>query len=180
RLLALNKLDLVEPKHRLLPLMKTAVDEWGFAEAIPVSARTGEGCELLLERLLAVLPVGPPLYPDDFLTDQSERVLAAEAVREQLLAELREELPHATAVVIEGWEPRPDGGTAIDALILVDKETQKPIVIGRAGDVLKRVGTTARQEISALFGRPIVLKLWVQVRPQWRDDPRTLQELGLE
>jgi GTP-binding protein Era len=179
RLMVLNKIDRVRPKTKLLPLMRTAVEEWGFAEALPVSALSGEGCDTLIERVLARLPLGPPLYPDDFLTDQTERSLAAEYIREKLLARTRQELPHATAVLTERWVERDDGLVEIQATILVDRESQKPIVIGRGGELLKNVGADARAELERFLDRRVFLRLWVKVREDWRNDDRTLHQLGL-
>jgi GTP-binding protein Era len=179
RLMVLNKIDRLRSKTELLPLMRTAVEEWGFPEVLPVSALTGEGCAELVERLLARLPEGPPLFPDDYLTDESERWIAAERVREKLLAATTQELPHATAVLVERWEERTDGLLEIHATILVDRESQKSIVIGRGGQLLKRVGSEAREELEAFLGRRIVLRLWAKVRRDWRDDAKTLHELGL-
>ncbi len=107
RLMVLNKIDRVQPKSKLLPLMRSAVEEWAFPEVVPVSALTGDGCDVLVDRVLARLPEGPPLFPDDYLTDQSERKLAAERIREKLLALTSDELPHATAVLTEAWRERP-------------------------------------------------------------------------
>jgi GTP-binding protein Era len=179
RLLVLNKIDRVRPKSRLLPLMRIAVEDWGFAEALPVSARTGEGCDVLVDRLLGRLPDGPLPYPADYLTDQSERSLAAECIREKLLGLTRQELPHATAVLTEGWLEREDGLLEIQATILVDRESQKQIVIGRGGQLLKQVGSEARVELERFLGRRLFLSLWVKVREDWRDDDRTLRQLGL-
>jgi len=179
RLMVLNKIDLVRPKSRLLPMIGTAVEQWGLPEVLPISARTGEGCEALIERILVALPEGPPLYPDDYLTDQSERVIVAERVREKLLHLTRQELPHATAVIVDRWVDRPDGLVEVQATILVDRESQKQIVIGRGGQLLKQVGTEARGELEALLERRLFLRLWVKVREDWRNDARTLKELGL-
>jgi GTP-binding protein Era len=179
RIMLLNKIDRVQPKSRLLPLMKTAVEAWGFPEVVPISALTGEGCEALVEAVLRRLPEGPPLYPDDYLTDQTERSIAAERVREELLHCTSQELPHATAVLVDRWHEREDGLLEIHATILVDRDSQKRIVIGRSGELLKRVGSRARLEIEALLGRRIHLRLWVKVRKDWRDDGRTLSALGL-
>ena len=178
-LAVLNKVDLVKPKSRLLPIIETVSGEWGIPEVVPVSAHTGDGCELLLERLLAGLPEGPPLFPEDTLTDQPERVLAAEWIREKILAETWQELPHATAVVVDRWSAREDGLLEIEASILVDRDSQKKIVIGTGGELLKRVGTTAREELERLLDRRVMLRLWVRVRRDWRNDPRFLSELGL-
>lgn len=175
----LNKIDLVRPKSRLLPLMRQAVEEWGFAEALPVSAATGEGCAELVERLLLRLPPSEPLYPEDYLTDQSLRALAAEWIREKLLARTRAELPHATAVLIEQWKERDDGLVEIHASILVDRPSQRAIVIGRQAQLLGEVGRTARLEIEALLGRRVALQLWVRVHPDWRNDEHVLRALGI-
>jgi len=178
-LAVLNKIDRVQPKSKLLDLMKKAVDQWGFAEAIPVSATTGSGCELLVERVLHHLPEGEPLFPDDFLTDQPQRVLAAEWVREKILHRMREEIPHAAAVVVERWVERADGLVEIEATIFVERDSQKGIVIGKGGSVLKEVGSEARADIERLLERRVFLTLRVEVRPDWRNDPRALGELGI-
>jgi GTP-binding protein Era len=175
---ALNKIDLVRPKTKLLPLIAAAA-ALGPVEVVPVSAETGEGSELLVERLLRLLPVGPPLVADDFLTDQSERALAAEWIREKLLGRVRQELPHATAVHVVRWQERDDGLVAIEARIAVERESQKQIVVGRGGELLKQVGSEARLELERLLERRVFLELWVEVRPHWRDDERALRELGL-
>lgn len=175
----LNKIDLVAPKTRLLPLMDTLVREWGLAAAIPVSAETGEGCDVLLDQIVERLPEGPFSFADDYLTDQPERTLVAEWIREKVLRHTREELPHATAVTIDRWETRPDGLTAIEASIFVERESQKAIVIGRAGNLMKLIGSEARADIEGLLGGPVFLRLWVKVRPRWRDDERALREIGL-
>jgi GTP-binding protein Era len=178
-LCVLNKIDRVQPKSKLIALMRTAVDQWGLAEAIPVSATTGNGCDVLLERVLHHLPEGEPLFPDDFLTDQPERVLAAEWVREKILHRMREEIPHAAAVVVERWVERADGLVEIEATIFVERDSQKGIVIGKGGGVLKDVGTEARADIEHLLARRVFLSLRVEVRPDWRNDPRVLGELGI-
>jgi GTP-binding protein Era len=179
RLVVLNKIDRVRPRSRLLPLMRLAAEEWGVPEVVPLSAQSGEGCDLLLARLVELLPAGPPLHPPDYLTDQTERALAAEWIRERLVHATRQELPHASAVLIEAWREQADGTTEIHAAILVDRESHKPIVIGKAGRLLARVGREARGELERLLERRVVLRLWVKVRRDWRDDSRTLHELGL-
>jgi GTP-binding protein Era len=179
RIGVLNKIDLVRPKSKLLPMLETVVQEWGFAAAVPVSAQTGEGCGALLDELFEALPAAAPLFPEEMLTDQPERVLAAEWIREKLLAATWQELPHATAVVVERWKERDDGLLEILATILVERDSQKRIVIGREGALLKRVGVAAREDLERLLERRVYLELWVRVRRDWRDDERFLRELGL-
>jgi GTP-binding protein Era len=178
-LAVLNKIDRVQPKSKLIALMRTAVDQWGLGEAVPVSATTGSGCHLLVERVLFHLPEGEAHFPEDFLTDQPQRVLAAEWVREKILHRMREEIPHAAAVVVERWVERADGLVEIEATIFVERDSQKGIVIGRGGGVLKEVGTEARVDIEHLLLRRVFLSLRVEVRPDWRNDPRALGELGI-
>jgi GTP-binding protein Era len=179
RLLALNKIDRVRPKTRLLPMVQTASEELGFEDVVPISAQTGEGCDALLDVLISSLPPGPPAYDEDYLTDQPERALAAEWIREKLLNDTRQELPHATAIEVERWHERDDGLLEIDATVLVERESQKPIVIGAGGERLRRIGSAARQELEAFLERRIYLSLWVKVRPHWRDDANVLLRLGL-
>jgi GTPase len=175
----LNKIDRVTPKSKLLPLMKRMVDEWKLAEVVPISATTGNGCDVLVERVLDRLPDGEPIFPEDFLTDQPERAIAAEWVREKILHHTREEIPHAAAVVVRHWLERADGLVEIEAAIYVERESQKGIVIGKGGDLLKKVGTEARADIEKLLERKVFLSLRVEVRPDWRNDPRALGELGI-
>jgi GTP-binding protein Era len=179
RIGVLNKLDAVRPKEKLLPMMSRMADAWGVSESIPVSALTGEGCEVLLDRVVALLPEGPFYFPADAFTDQPERSLAAEWIREKLARHTRQELPHSTAVVVDRWEERPDGVIAVEASILVERDSQKAIVIGKGGALLKQVGSEARQDIETLLGARVFLRLWVKVRPDWRDDEATLADLGL-
>jgi GTP-binding protein Era len=160
-------------------MIRTVVDEWGFPEAFPISASTGVGCDALLESLLGALPVSEPLFPDDFLTDQPVRALAAEWIREKIVHRTHAELPHATAVLIDRWQDRPDGLVEIHASILVDRPSQKQIVIGRGGSVIGDVGREARLEIEQLLERRVALHLWVKVRDDWRNNELILRELGL-
>jgi GTP-binding protein Era len=179
RMLLLNKIDRIRPKSRLLPMMRLAAEEWDVTDVLPISAATGEGCEDLIERVLERLPAGPAMFPADFLTDQSEQSLAAEWIREELARVTRQELPHATAVVVEGWRERPDGLLQIDAGILVERDSQKRIIIGRQGELLGRAGTAARGELERALGRRVVLKLWVKTQHAWRNDAHVLRRLGL-
>ena len=178
--LALNKIDLVK-KSALLPLIDQLRAWASFSHIVPISAETGDGVEALEKVLLDAMPQGEPLFPEDFLTDQPERVLVAEAVREKVLRHTRDELPFSTAVVIDQFEEpdRPGGLMRVFCTILVETESQKPIVIGRAGSMIKRIGTEAREDIERFFQCKAYLDLRVKVRPNWRDDERALDELGL-
>src|SRR5262249_43095949 len=153
----LNKIDRVSEKTKLLPMMRTAVEDWGLGEAVPVSAATGEGCDLLVDRVLALLPLGEAAYPEDAFTDQPERALAAEWVREKILHRTREETPHAAAVAIRRWHERGDGLVEIEAAIYVERESQKGIVIGKGGALLKEAGSEARADLERLLGRRVFL-----------------------
>lgn len=175
RFLLLNKIDKMR-KDDLLPLIADDQKKLEFAEIIPVSALTGDGVEDLLKTLKKYLPEGPPYFPEEQYTDQPERFLAAEIIREKVLQHTRQELPHAVAVVIEKFdESRPL--TRIHAAIYVDREGQKRIVIGRGGSMLKTMGTEARQELEALLDRKVFLELFVKVRPDWRDQAAVVRQL---
>jgi GTPase len=179
--LALNKVDLVH-KPRLLPLIQHYAQAFEFAAIVPVSASTGGGVDLLEQEIFKALPEGPPLYPGDYLTDQTQRRLAAELIREKVLQHTRDELPYTTAVVIDQFEEPADtqGLTRIYASILVDQESQKPIVVGKGGSMIKRIGTEARQDLEQMLDGRVYLDLHVKVREDWRDDERILDELGMK
>jgi GTP-binding protein Era len=179
RLGVLNKIDRVHPKQKLLPML-SELQTWGIEAWVPVSALTGEGCDVLLEQVAARLPEGPPPYPADFLTDQPERALAAEWIREKILHHTRQEIPHATAVTVDSWTTREDGLLEIEATILVEREGQKGIVIGKGGALLKQIGTEARADLENFLQARVMLRLWVKVREEWRDDRGALHELGIE
>jgi GTP-binding protein Era len=148
---------------------------------VPISASTGDGVDGLERELLAQLPEGERLFPEDYLTDQPERVLVAETVREKVLANTHDELPFSTAVAVDQFdEPeRPGGLLRVYCTIYVETESQKPIVIGRAGAMIKKIGTEARQDIEAFFNCKVYLDLRVKVKPDWRDNERMLDSLGL-
>ena len=176
---ALNKIDLIA-KPRLLPVIDWYRQQREFAAIVPISALTGDGCERLLSTVLELLPEGEPLYPDDFLTDQPERVLVAEAVREKLLRHTRAELPFSTAVVVDKFEEAGrDGFIRAWCSILVDRPSQKAIVIGRGGAQIKRIGTEARADLERFFAARLHLDLHVRVRAGWREDERMLDEIGV-
>ena len=179
-ILALNKIDLMA-KYRLLPLMDWYRQQRDFAVLVPISALTGDGVSDLEEQIWNRLPEGEPLFPDDFVSDQPERVVVAETVREKLLGETRAELPFASAVVVDRFEEAdPRGIMRLYCSIVVDRKTHKPIVLGRGGARIKRIGIEARQELERVFGTRVYLDLHVRVRPGWRESERLLRELGLE
>jgi GTP-binding protein Era len=175
RFLLLNKIDLI-PKGRLLPLIETYRHGAEFAEIIPISALTGDALPLLVEKLVACLPEGQPFFPADQFTDQPERFLAGEIVREKVIASTREELPHAVAVLVEDFQESAKL-LRMRATIHVEREGQKGIVIGRGGELLKKIGTAARQELEELLGVKVFLELHVKVRRDWRDNPALVRQL---
>lgn len=178
--LALNKVDALH-KPKLLPLMQRYASALPFMAIVPISALSGEGLDALEREILAALPEGDPLFPEDYFTDQTERTLTAELIREKVLRHTHDELPYTTGVVIEQFEePEQEGGlTRIYAAILVENESQKPIVVGKGGAMIKRIGTEARQDLEAMLGGKVFLDLHVKVRQEWRDDERVLDEMGL-
>jgi GTP-binding protein Era len=174
--LVLNKVDLVREKALLLPLIERYKAAYEFVEFVPVSASKGAGLDELRRVILDRLPEGPAYFPEDYVTDQPERFLAAELVREQVLLATRKEVPHAVAVAVDRWEETPKI-TRIYATIRVEREGQKPIVIGAGGAMLKRIGTLARIEMEKLFGVKIFLDLHVRVQPAWREQRAFLDAL---
>jgi GTP-binding protein Era len=207
-LLALNKVDLVPDKRRLLPLLGAYAERFPFRELIPISATDGTGVDRLEAAILALLPAGPAFYPPDQLTDQPETFFAAETIREKLFLLTRQEVPYAAAVRVEELVEREGGRLSeagssrgrparsaavprgpskedapplrlyIRAVIFVEQPSQKAIVIGQGGAMLKRIGQAARRELEAFFGVPVFLDLWVQVRKHWRRDAAALREFG--
>ncbi len=179
-ILALNKVDMVA-KPKLLPIMDHYQRAHPFVEIVPISAIDGTNVDVLERLFLQYLPEGEPLYPPDYVTDQPERFLVGEIVREQVLQMTRDELPFSTAVIVDRIEPAGDDKiTNIYCTILVDRESQKPIVIGRAGAMIKQIGTAARAELQKYLESRVYLDLHVKVRTEWRDDERLLDELGME
>jgi len=175
--LLLNKIDRLR-KSALLPIIDAYSREMEFAEIIPISAADGTQCDRLVDVLLEKLPVGPALFPEDYLTDQMQRFMAGEVVREKLLYHTRQELPHATAVKVESYKE--EGSLLrIEATILVERDNQKAIVIGKQGSLLKIIGTEARLELEQQLGIKVFLELWVRVEPAWRQSERLLDELGI-
>jgi GTP-binding protein Era len=179
-ILALNKIDLVK-KTDLLPLMAHYQQALDFAAIVPISAFYGDGVDILEREIRSRLPESEPLYPDDYLTDQPERVLAGETVREKLLMHTRDELPFTTAVVVDQFEePKsPKAPYRIFCTILVESDSQKPIVLGKGGSMIKRIGTEARLDLEKSLDAKVYLDLHVKVKPDWRDNERFLDDLGM-
>ncbi len=177
-ILAINKVDRVGDKRLLLPFLGKIGGLMDFAEVIPISSAKGDNIAALEEAVVRLLPEGTPVYPDDQLTDRSERFCAAELIREKLLRMLGAEVPHRLSVVIDEFECASDLDR-ICATIWVERSGQKRIVIGRGGAVLKRVGEEARLDMERMFGRKVFLRTWVKVKEHWSDDARALQRLGL-
>jgi GTP-binding protein Era len=174
--LLINKVDLIE-KEKLLPLIQECSKLYNFAEIIPVSALRND-LGGLLEAILKRLPQGPKYFPDDQLTDQPERFVVSELIREKIFELTKEEIPYSTAVVIEEMKEEPDI-TRITAVIYVERDSQKGILIGKGGDMLKQIGTRARLDAEKLLGTKIFLKLWVKVKKGWREDERMLRNIGI-
>ena len=176
--LILNKVELIA-KTRLLPLIDWYRQQREFAAIIPVSAETGDGVDVLEHELIRQVPEGEALYPNDYLTDQPERVRAAETVREKVLRHTHAELPFTTAVVVDQFDEDSESGRLqLYCSILVERSSQKPIVIGPGGAMIKQIGTEARQDLERFFNTQVYLDLHVKVRREWRDDDRVLDQMG--
>lgn len=177
---AVNKVDLIKEKARLLPFLAAVGEALPGAELFPISALQGLGVDELLRAILTRLPEGPPQYDPDDVSTAPVRFMVGEIVREKLFLSLGEELPYSTAVVMDTWdEDSQPGLVKIRASILVARDSHKPMVIGKGGERIKDVGTKARAEIEELLGSKVFLELWVKVRPDWTEDPALLRELGL-
>ena len=175
-----NKVDKVHPRERLLPYLQELGARHHFHAIVPISALRSSNLDDLRNTLVAALPEGERMFPEGQVTDKSERFRIAELIREKLTMELVEEVPYGIAVEVETMETTADGRSEVSAVIWVDREGQKPIVIGAGGERLKRVGRSARLELNNIFGRRFHLILFVKVRSDWADDARALQQLGME
>lgn len=176
-ILALNKIDAVSPAEAL-QRTEAYVSLLRAAEWLHLSALTGDGVAELRDRLVAALPEGPPYYPAEQITDVYERAIAAELIREQIMLQLRDEIPYGTAVRVRDFKERPNGTTYISADIFVERDTHKSIVIGAGGAQLKALGAAAREQLEALTGGKVFLELWVKVEKDWRRNPNALRQLG--
>ena len=178
--LVINKIDMTAPE-RALPLIAAANQDFPFAESFIVSALNGEGCDELLAAVARELPAGPWLFPEDQLSDLSDRTLAAEITREQIFHRLHQELPYSITVETEGWAEAPDGSEVrIDQTIYVLRDSQKPILIGKKGQQLKALGEASRHELERILEKRVHLFLFVKVRENWLDDPERYREMGLD
>jgi GTP-binding protein Era len=180
KLLAINKVDLQKDKTIMLPFVADLMQKHPFDDVYYVSALKSKGLEGLEKGILKRLPEQPAIYAEDEITDRSERFLASEMVREQLMLRLNQELPYATTVEIEAFQDRPDGIAEVHAVIWVERDGQKAIVIGEGGAQLKAIGTSARKAMETMFERKVFLKLWVKVREGWADDENLLKRFGYE
>lgn len=178
-ILALNKIDLVR-RDKLLELASILNESGVFTDIYMISAATGDGVEDLAKTLVERLPEGPWLYPEDQLSDMAERHLAAEVTREKLFLQLRQELPYALTVETEEWEDKPDGSVRISQIIYVQRDTQKSIVLGKGGQMIKAVGAAARADLEEMMGCRVHLFLFVKVREKWGDDPDRYRDWGLD
>jgi GTPase len=178
-ILVLNKVDLVA-KPKLLPLLEQYHRAHPFAELVPLSAVDGTNVEILEQLFLKYLPEGEPLYPPDYLTDQTERFFVAEIVREQVLQLTHDELPFSTAVVIDKFDEAERGLMRLYCTILVERESQKPIVVGKNGSMIKNIGTAARLALEEHFSQRVYLDLHVKVKSEWRDDDRLLDDINVQ
>jgi len=178
RFLIINKIDLVR-KERLLPIIDQYQKVHPFQAIFPMSAITGEGIEILLEEIMEVLPESPPYYPEDMITDQTERFLISEVIREKVIEQTFQEIPYSTAVTIESFKEHPEKKlVVIQATIHVERISQKKILIGKGGQKLKQIGEMARKAMGAFLEKRVFLELWVTVEKNWTQDPPTLNRLG--
>lgn len=178
--LVVNKVDLIQDQSTLLPFIEGLSSRFEFDAVLPVSALRSRGLDELVKYLERHVPEGPHLFPEDQITDRSQRFLAAELVREKIIRQLGDELPYAAAVEIESFAEDDRGVLHIHALILVERDGQKKILIGESGDRLKSIGTSARKDMEKAFDSKVMLKLWVKVKSGWSDDARALKTLGLD
>lgn len=177
--LVINKVDKIQPREKLLPYLEELGQKVAFTESLPISAYDKKHTQLVINTLIKHLPEGEPMFDEDMVTDASSRFLAAEMVREKLMRHLEKEIPYGLTVEIEKYEVTPER-VIIDALILVEREGQKRIVIGEGGGMLKQVGSEARQDLMRMLDSRVHLQLWVKVKDNWSDDERALASLGYQ
>ena len=176
-ILALNKIDTVE-KEALLPVIAAYSQLYPFETVVPVSAKTGDGLDILLEEMEKYASEGPHYFPEDMITDQPERQICAEFIREKILRNLEKEIPHGTAVEISRFSEREDGVAEIEATIYCEKASHKGIIIGKKGEMLKKIGMEAREDMEALLGEKVFLQTWIKVKENWRDSEIQVKNFG--
>ena len=176
-ILAINKIDLIE-KDSLIPILSAYDQQFKFAEIVPISALKGTNLDLMLNLVVKYLPEGEPFFPEDYMTDYNERFLASEIIREKVFEFYGDEIPYSTTVEIEEFKEREAGKDFIKAIIYVERDSQKGIIIGENGKAIKRVGVIAREEIEKQIGRKVFLELWVKVMEKWRKDKKKMYKLG--
>ena len=179
QVLVLNKVDVVK-RERLLVLAGELNELCPFEQTFMISASTGDGVDEMKRKLAEMMPGGPWLYPEDQISDIPQRLIASEITREKIYERLHQELPYASTVETEKWEERPDGSVRIEQVIFVERENQRKIVLGKGGQVIKEIGSLAREELSAMLDRKVHLFLFVKVRENWATDPERLRAMGLE
>lgn len=177
-ILVANKVDMLEDKSKLFGIIANYVNDYNFAAVVPVSALQDTDFKALVDEITTHLPEGPAYYDEDMITDQPERVIAAEMIREKVLTNTRDEIPHSVAVEVEEFKVRNNNDIYIRATIFVERESQKGIVIGAKGSLLKKIGLEARSDIEALLGDKVFLDLWVKVKPDWRNKDKALKQFG--
>lgn len=177
-ILVANKVDKLEDKSKLFGIIAKYVNDYNFAAVVPVSALQDTDFKALVDEITKHLPEGPAYYDEDMITDQPERVIAAEMIREKVLTNTRDEIPHSVAVEVEEFKVRTNNDIYIRATIFVERESQKGIVIGAKGSLLKKIGLEARSDIEALLGDKVFLDLWVKVKPDWRNKDKALKQFG--
>ncbi len=177
-ILVINKIDIVK-KENLLPIIDQYRNLHSFYSIIPISAISGDGIDILIEEIMKCLPEAPPYYPDDMITDQTERFWVSEIIREKVIQNSYQEIPYSTAVTIESFKENPEKNmVVIKGTIHVERDSQRKIIIGKKGQRLKKIGESARKEIEALLGKKVFLELWVDVNKNWTRDPRALDNFG--
>lgn len=177
-ILVANKVDKLDDKSKLFVIIANYVNDYNFAAVVPVSALQDTDFKALVDEITKHLPEGPAYYDEDMITDQPERVIAAEMIREKVLTNTRDEIPHSVAVEVEEFKVRTNNDIYIRATIFVERESQKGIVIGAKGSLLKKIGLEARSDIEALLGDKVFLDLWVKVKPDWRNKDKALKQFG--
>jgi len=180
-IVVLNKVDIVKPKEHLLPLLEDILERTGVEDIVPCSAETGDNVDHLVDVILDYLPEQAPLFPEDMLTDQAERFIAGEFVREEIMKQTRREIPYSVAVEVERFQDSEDGKVLeISVIIHVERSSQKGIIIGQGGDRIREIGTKAREQLERFFGRKVFLETFVRVQSEWSDDPKALHRFGYD